>query len=235
MTEWLNGLLGAPQGTVLAQLLEATQFTIYLSLIAFAGGGLVGALITLVRISRRRWAKRVAIAYIWFFQSTPLLMLLFLAGLGIPRVLGFDLSPWVAASVSLTIYASAYLSDVWRGAVESIPDGQWEASRSLGVRFLPMLRLVILPQAIRVGLAPTVGFMVQIIKGTSLAYIIGFADLMLIGKRWANSPVEGTEPFIIFPLMAFIYFALCFPLSVASRRLEKRLGGIGRTTTPTAA
>lgn len=220
-------LFGKPEGIVLYQLLEATQFTIYLSLIAFVGGGILGGLITVARISPRKALKKIAISYIWLFQSTPLLMLLFLTGLGIPRLMGQDVNPWIAATVSLTLYASAYMADVWRGAIESLPDGQWEGARALGLRFLPTLRLVILPQAIRVALAPTVGFMVQIIKGTSLAYIIGFHDLMAIGRRWANAPVEGTEPFIIYPLMALIYFALCFPLSLTARRLERRLGSIG--------
>ncbi len=84
-------------------------------------------------------------------------------------------------------------------------------------------------------LAPTVGFMVQIIKGTSLAFIIGFHDLMNVGKRWANAPVEGTEPFVIYPLMALIYFALCFPLSVWSRHLERRLGSASKKDVPSAA
>lgn len=222
-------LFGKPEGIVLFQLLEATQYTIYLSLIAFGGGGLLGALVTLARIAPVKWAKRAALAYIWLFQSVPLLMMLFLAGLGIPRLFDIQVSPWVAAIISLTIYASAYLSDVWRGAIESLPSGQWEGARAVGLSFLQTLRLVILPQAIRVALAPTVGFMVQIIKGTSLAYIIGFSDLMSIGKRWANAPVDGTEPFIIYPLMALIYFCLCFPLSLIARRLEKRMGTPSKT------
>jgi len=234
MKDILVALLGKPEGIVLYQLLDATQFTIYLSLIAFVGGGIVGGLITLLRIAPNRWGKRVALAYIWLFQSTPLLMLLFLTGLGAPKLLGIDVDPWTAAAVSLTIYSSAYLSDVWRGAIESLPQGQWEGSAALGINFLRTLRLVILPQAVRVALAPTVGFMVQIIKGTSLAYIIGFTDLMAIGKRWANAPVEGTEPFIIFPLMALIYFCLCFPLSLTARRLEKRLGTYKKTPTAQA-
>jgi len=228
-------ILGEPFGIVLFQLLSATQFTIYLSLIAFFGGGILAGIITVIRVAPFKWGKRLAVAYIWFFQSTPLLMLLFLAGLGVPRLLGFNIDPWIAASVSLIVYTSAYLSDVWRGAVEAIPSGQWEASEALGLRFLQMLRLVVLPQAIVLALAPTVGFMVQIIKGTSLAYIIGFSDLMQIGKRWANAPVDGTEPFVIYPLMALIYFALCFPLSLYSRHLEKRLGAVKRAATPTAA
>lgn len=220
----LVSLLGKPEGIIVFQLLDATQYTIYLSLIAFIGGGLVGALITLMRIAPSRWLKRASISYIWLFQSTPLLMMLFLAGLGVPRLLDVDVNPWTAAVISLVIYASAYLSDVWRGAVESVPTGQWEGARASGLSFLKTLRLVILPQAFRVALAPTVGFMVQIIKGTSLAYIIGFHDLMAIGKRWANAPVDGSEPFLIFPLMALVYFALCYPLTLWSRALERRLG-----------
>lgn len=234
MSDALVSLFGAPQGVVLYQLLYATQFTIYLSLIAFIGGGIVGAGITVLRILPSRPARVMAQAYIWFFQSAPLLMLLFLFGLGVPRLLGVNVNIWIAASLALTLYSSAYLAEVWRGAIQSIPQGQWEGAEALGLRFFRILRLVVLPQALRVSLAPTVGFLVQIIKGTSLAYIIGFSDLMSIGKRWANAPVEGTEPFIIFPLMALIYFALCFPLSRLALALEKRLGTVPKTA-PVAA
>lgn len=235
MKDMFISLLGKPEGIILFQLIEATQFTIYLSLIAFIGGGIIGAGIAFLRILPNQTARRFSISYIWFFQSTPLLMLLFLTGLGIPGLYGVDVNPWVAAIFSLTFYASAYLADVWRGAIESVPQGQWEGSRSLGVGFFITLRKVILPQALRVALAPTVGFMVQIIKGTSLAYIIGFHDLMSIGKRWANSPVPGSEPYIIFPLMALIYFALCYPLSLWSRHLERRLGTYSKKVAVTAA
>lgn len=224
MKDLLTNLLGKPDGIIVFQLLEAAQYTIYLSLIAFLGGGFLGAVVTVMRIMPSKTAKRIAISYIWFFQSVPLLMLLFLTGLGIPALFDISVNPWVAAIFSLTIYASAYLSDVWRGALEAVPQGQWEGARAVGLGFFTTLRRVILPQAVSVALAPTVGFMVQIVKGTALAYIIGFHDLMSIGKRWANAPVEGSEPFIIFPLMALIYFCLCYPLSLWARWLENRIG-----------
>ncbi|MEM1400151.1 MAG: amino acid ABC transporter permease [Pseudomonadota bacterium] len=229
MNDLFVALLGKPFGNVIFQLLEATQFTIYLSLIAFIGGGLIGLVITVVRVAPTKTGKAVCSGYIWLFQSVPLLMLLFLFGLGVPRLFGINVNPWVAATGALTLYASAYLSDVWRGSVEAIPDGQWDGGRALGLGFWQNLLLVIAPQAIRLALAPTVGFMVQIIKGTSLAYIIGFNDLMNIGKRWANAPVDGTEPFVIYPMMALIYFSLCFPLTFLSRRLERRLGTASKT------
>lgn len=195
----------------------------------------MGGVIAFMRILPNRWTRRFALGWIWLFQSTPLLMLLFLSGLGVPRLFGLDINPWVAAIVSLTIYTSAYMADVWRGAVEAIPRGQWEGARAFGLSFAQTLRQVTLPQALRVALAPTVGFMVQIIKGTSLAYIIGFRDLMAIGKRWANAPVEGTEPFVIFPIIALIYFSLCFHLSLWSRHLERKLGTVSQQGSAQAA
>ena len=215
-------LFGKPEGIVLFQLLEATQFTIYLSLIAFMGGGILALVLAFMATVHNRFSNIISKTYIWFFQSTPLLMLLFLFGLGIPRLLGVSVNIWLAASVALVLYSSAYIGEVWRGSIESIPKSQWEAGEALGLSFFPIFFLIILPQAIRIAIAPTVGFMVQIVKGTSLAYIIGFHDLMSIGKRWANAPVTGTEPYVIFPLMALIYFSLCFPLSQLSQWLERK-------------
>ena len=136
-------------------------------------------------------------------------MLLFLIGLGVPKLLGIDVDPWMAATISLLLFTSAYLAEVWRSAFAAVDRGQWEAGYALGLRFAQIFTQIIFPQAYKIALGPTVGFLVQIIKGTSLAYIIGFHDLMLLGKRWANAPVEGSEPFIIFPMMALIYFCLC--------------------------
>ena len=223
MKDLFTNLFGKPEGIVLFQLLEATQFTIYLSFIAFIGGGLIALILAFMATIKNPISNLVSTGYIWLFQSTPLLMLLFLFGLAIPRLFGVDINVWLAASVALVLYASAYIGEVWRGAIDSIPRSQWEAGDALGFRFFPIFFLIIVPQAIRISIAPTVGFMVQIIKGTSLAYIIGFHDLMAIGKRWANAPVNGTEPFIIFPLMALIYFSLCFPLSQIYQWLERRM------------
>ena len=234
MKEIFVSVFGKPFGIVIFQLLEATQFTIYLSLFAFFGGGVVGIVIALLRIYPSQKSKTGAVAYIWLFQSVPLLMLLFLFGLGVPRLFGQNVDPWIAAIGALTLYTSAYLADVWRGSIEAVPKGQWEGARSLGFGFFKTLQLVIAPQAIRNALAPTVGFMVQIIKGTSLAFIIGFHDLMSVGKRWANAPVNGTEPFVIFPLMALIYFCLCFPLTAFSKQLERKFGSVSKQDLPTA-
>lgn len=227
MTDFLSAIVGDFHANMIVLLLSATQWTIYLSLTAFVGGGLIGLCMTLLRILPDRRARAVASAYIWVFQSVPLLMLLFLIGLGIPTFYKVNVAPWAAATIALTLFTSAYMSEVWRGALQSVPLGQWEAGRALGLTFAQSLRCIISPQAIRIAIPPTVGFMVQIIKGTSLAYVIDFNDLMRWGKKIGNSQLDGAEPFVVFPMVALIYFLLCYPLTALSRRLEKRLGNGG--------
>ncbi len=222
MEDIFINIFGKPEGIIISQLISACRFTIYLSLIAFIGGGIVGALVTFLRIIPNKSLNIISYSYIWLFQSVPLLMLLFLLGLGVPRLLGFDINPWIAATISLVLFTSAYLAEVWRGSIIAVSIGQWEAGKVLNLNFFQTLKLVILPQAFKYSVAPTISFLIQIIKGTSLAYIIGFQDLMLLGKRWANAPVPGSEPFLIFPLMAVMYFCLCYPLAVYAKYLEKK-------------
>lgn len=200
-------------------LLLAARWTLLLSAIAFAGGISLGLLLLAIRVSK---FKRVHIAiklYVELFQSTPLLMQLFLVFFGIP-MLGIDVSAWLAAAVCLTLYASAYLTDIWRGCVEAIPRGQWDASASLGLRYLAQMRLVILPQALRIATPPTVGFLVQLVKGTALASIVGFSEITRTAQILTNA---AFQPFVIFGMAALIYFAMCFPLTLWARKLERQL------------
>jgi polar amino acid transport system permease protein len=141
----------------------------------------------------------------------------------VPVFFQINIPPWLAASTALTLFTSAYMSEVWRGALQSIPIGQWEGGQALGMTFKENLMQVIAPQALRIATPSTVGFMIQVIKGTSMAYIIDYNDLMRWGKKIANSQMEGAEPFIVFPIIALIYFCLCFPLSCWSKSLEKSL------------
>ena len=126
-------------------------------------------------------------------------------------------TPWLAATICLTAYASAYLAEIWRGGVEALPKGQWEAASALGLHAVTRFMLVILPQALRMTLPPAVGFLVQLVKATALTSIIGFTEMM----KTANAINNATfEPFTVFGMVALIYFALCFPLTSYARRLE---------------
>ncbi|MFG1464128.1 amino acid ABC transporter permease [Xanthobacter sp. DSM 24535] len=204
---------------ILENLLLATRWTILLSLIAFVSGGLVGLLVLFGRVSKHEVLRLLTAGYIEFFQGTPLLMQLFLLFFGI-ALFGVEVSPWIAAWLALTFWTSAFLSEIWRGCVESVPRGQWEASGTLAMTFMEQMRYVILPQAMRIAVAPTVGFSVQVIKGTALASIIGFVELTKAGTMLNNATFR---PFLVYSLVALIYFCLCFPLSWCSKRLEARL------------
>jgi polar amino acid transport system permease protein len=204
---------------ILSNLLWATQWTIILSLIAFVSGGLVGLVLLFARTSQIKWLEIATKSYIEFFQGTPLLMQLFLFFFGV-ALFGIEVSPWLAAWLALTFWTSAFLTEIWRGCVESIPKGQWEASSSLALNYIEQMRYVILPQALRIAVAPTVGFSVQVIKGTALASIIGFVELTKAGTLINNATFR---PFLVYSLVALIYFCLCYPLSWYAKRLERRL------------
>jgi polar amino acid transport system permease protein len=133
---------------------------------------------------------------------------------------GFDLHPLLAAGASMSIYASGYLAEIWRGCIQSVPKQQWEASESLAMTRLQQYRYVILPQAVRISLPSTVGFAVQVVKNTSIASIIGFVELARAGTLINNATFQ---PFRVFIVVAALYFAVCYPLSLLSRWLERRL------------
>jgi polar amino acid transport system permease protein len=204
---------------IVRNLLLASRWTVLLSLVAFIGGGLVGGVILFLRIRKEATLRRFAWAYIEVFQGTPLLMQLFLAFFGM-GLLGVDVPSWLAAGTALILWTAAFFAEIWRGCVESIAKGQWEASSSLGMGYLQQMRYVILPQALRIAVPPTVGFSVQVIKGTALTSIIGFVELTKAGTVVTNATFQ---PFTVYGLVALIYFALCWPLSRYSQHLERKL------------
>jgi polar amino acid transport system permease protein len=204
-------------------LLLAARWTVLLSAIAFIGGGVVGLLLLILRYGGNRLARQVVQIYTELFQSTPLLMQFYLVFFGLP-LMGFDVSPMLSATLCLTFYASAYLTEIWRGCVDAVPRGQWDASASVGFHYLDQMRYVILPQALRLAVPPTVGFLVQIVKSTALASIIGFKELTKTAEILTNATFAPT---LIYGLVALIYFALCFPLTSYARALEKKLAAAG--------
>jgi polar amino acid transport system permease protein len=199
-------------------IVEAAKWTIALSLIAFIGGAIGGLIVALARTSEVRWMRLAATGFTQVFQGTPLLLQLFLIFFGAP-VFGIDINPWLAAGAALILNSSAFLGEIWRGCIQAIPRGQWEAAEALSLSYVNKMRDVVLPQAGRIALAPTVGYMVQIVKGTSLAAIIGFTEITRAGQIINNATFQ---PLIVFSLVAAIYFALCWPLSLLAARMERR-------------
>jgi polar amino acid transport system permease protein len=203
----------------LLYLVQSIWWTLVLSALAFVLGSIGGFGIMLARISPRRWLRRTALVYIEAIQGIPLLILLFIVYFGL-SVYGFQVPALVAAGMALMVYTSAYLGDIWRGCVEAMPKPQWEAAECLSLSRWQTLRLVIIPQAMRLALPPTVGFLVQVIKMTSLASVIGFVELTRAGQIIDNSIFQ---PFLVFGLVGAFYFILCYPLSRWSQSMESKL------------
>ncbi|SDG46205.1 amino acid ABC transporter permease [Bosea robiniae] len=204
-------------------LLQATLWTVVLTVLAFGLGSLAGFVVMLARTARTRWIRAVSMIYVDIIQGTPLLIVLFLIYFGL-AVVGIELPALLAAAISLMIYCSAFLGEIWRGCVQSVPRTQSEAAECLGLTRWQTLVDVILPQAMRIATPPTVGFLVQVLKNTSLASVAGFVELTRASQVINNSLFQ---PFLVFGIAGALYFALCYPLSRLSRALERKLN-VGR-------
>lgn len=207
---------GLPEVTYL---IFAARWTVLLTLSALVLGSLIGLFFAILRIVPFRPANLIALAYVNLIQGTPLLGQLFVFFFGL-SILGLDVGAWPAAVAAFSLYAGAFLAEIWRGSLQSVPRTQWEASASLALTYAQRLRYVIIPQALRISVPPTVGFIVQLIKNTSLAAIIGFVELTRAGQI-INAVTFA--PLKVYLTVAAIYFVICFSLSLASRGLERKL------------
>ncbi|MCZ8106362.1 MAG: amino acid ABC transporter permease [Burkholderiales bacterium] len=205
-------------------LLLATRWTIALAALALIGGGMVGIVIATLRVSPVSPMRWIGAGYVNVVQGIPLLAWLFVFFFGIPVMTGVQVSPWIAATLALSAYTGAFLGEIWRGCLQSIPRQQWETGAALGLSFAEQLRYVIVPQAMRVAIPPSVGFVVQLIKNTSLCAVIGFVELTREGQ-YINAATY--RPFTVYVVVAAIYFAICFPLTQWSRYLERKLHAAG--------
>ena len=187
-------------------ILQGLKWTLLLSLIAFIGGGFGGFAIALCRTAKQKWLRIIATGFIEVFRGTPLLLQLFMVYYGL-ALLDFPLDPWIAVAIGFTLNASAFLGEIWRGSIETVRRAKREAARALGLHYWTRMRLVVLPQALRTAIPPTVGFLVQLIKGTSLAAIIGFTELARTGQMLSNITYR---PLLIYSVIGTVYFVVCW-------------------------
>ena len=203
----------------LVYLFKGVGWTLVLSAISFVLGSLGGFAVMLARVSVHQPLRLATATYIQIIQGIPLLVLLFIVYFGV-GIFGINVAPLVASAVALMIHVSAFLGEIWRGSVQAIEKTQWEASECLGLSRWQSLLLVVIPQALRLSLPPTVGYLVQVIKLTSLASVVGFVELTRAGQIINNSLFQ---PFLVFMLVGVFYFVLCYPLSLWSRAMERKL------------
>ena len=203
----------------IAYLFQGAGWTIVLSVLGFIGGTVLGLPLALARSADARWLRIVSSGLVQFIQGVPLPVIMFVVYFGI-SIGGFDVPALVAAGLAMTLYAGAYLGEIWKGCIQAVPKTQWEAAECLALTRSQRFVYVILPQALRIAIPPTVGFLVQIVKNTSYAVVINFFDLTYSAKVINNSTFK---PFTVFTIAALIYFAICFPMSVMARRFERKL------------
>ncbi|AJG17461.1 amino acid ABC transporter permease [Cupriavidus basilensis] len=199
-------------------ILRGAGWTLLLSAMGFIGGALAGLPLALARSRGGRVLRTVTGAFVQLVQGVPLPVIMFVVYFGI-SVGGFELPALVAAGIAMTAYSCAYLAEIWKGCIQAVPRTQWEAAECLALTPLQRVVHVILPQAARIAVAPTVGFLVQIVKNSSYAVVIGFFDLTYSARVVNNSTFE---PFVVFSIAAVLYFAICYPLSTLSYKLERR-------------
>ncbi len=200
-------------------LLQGAGWTLLLSLLGFVGGTIVGLPVALARTARKRWLSHLAGLYVQIVQGIPLPVIMFIVYFGV-SIYGFDVSALFSAALAMTLYSSAYLGEIWRGCIQAVPRTQWEAGECLALSRAQRFIYIILPQALRIAVPPTVGFMVQIVKNTSYSVVIGFFDLTYSAKILNNATFS---PFVVFTSAALLYFIICFPMSMLARRFENNL------------
>ncbi|NTF08995.1 amino acid ABC transporter permease [Agrobacterium rubi] len=200
-------------------LMQGLKWTLALTVIGFIGGGVFGLCVALARTAESKVGQRVTAGYITVFQGTPLLMQLFVVYYGVALV-GLDIDAWIAVAIAFTLHASAFLGEIWRGGIQAVSKGQTEAAKALGLHYVSRMKDVVLPQAFRISLPATIGFLVQLIKGTSLAAIVGFVELSRAGQIVSN---QTYKPLTVFAIVGLIYFLICWPLSLWGAGVEKRL------------
>jgi polar amino acid transport system permease protein len=205
-------------------LLQGLKWTLALTVIGFIGGGVFGLCVALARVAESPAIQRASTGYIAVFQGTPLLMQLFVVYYGV-ALAGLNVDAWIAVAIAFTLHASAFLGEIWRGGIQAVPKGQTEAANALGLHYVSRMKDVILPQAFKISLPATIGFLVQLIKGTSLAAIVGFVELSRAGQIVSN---QTFRPLTVFAIVGIMYFLICWPLSLWGAGVEKRLQAASR-------
>jgi polar amino acid transport system permease protein len=214
LVSWLAILAGGLIVTI-----KLSAFTVLFAVVC-------SALLAICAISPWRPLRALAAVYCDLFRSIPLLALLIFVFFGLGRILsGLGISPFWLAVASLVINESAYLGEIYRGTLLSIPQTQWEAASSLGLGWVSILRLVVLPQAFPPAVPSTLNLLIGIIKNSSLASLVAVGEVTQTATILVS---ETFEPMQVYLVLSFLYLALILPISLLARWLERRVGaGVG--------
>ena len=194
-------------------------YTLGISLLSFFLGNVMGILLALMRLSDGGWLRYPARIYISVMRGVPLLVVLFILYFGLPYI-GVQLSALICALIGFTAVSSAYMAEIFRSAIAAVDLGQWEAARALGLPKEPIFKDIILPQALRIAVAPLGNVIIDMVKSSSLAAMITVPDIFQNAKIIGGREYDYMSMYI---LIAFIYWLLSFGLEILQEKLEKRL------------
>jgi polar amino acid transport system permease protein len=200
-------------------LLKASITTLEITILSILIGLVLGLIIVLMKISSVKPLSLFADFYIWVIRGTPMLVQLFLVYFGLPQI-GIELSPFVASLIALGMNAGAYMAEIFRGGIQSIPSGQMEAALSLGMDYPTIMRRIILPQAFRVSIPGIGNESITLLKDSSLASLVTVSELMMTSQRFASSNYAFIEFYIT---AAILYLIMTTLLTFVLRRIESRL------------
>lgn len=199
-------------GSGLAWTLGLAGVSILLSLV-------FGIVLALMRISGIKWLNYPAYIFVHALRNSPLILIIFFTYFALPK-LGLSLKPFWAGAVALTIFTSALVAEIFRGGIQSIPKGQWEAARSQGLNWVKTMWFIILPQAFKRIIPPLVSQFTSLIKDTSYCFIISVPELFNMGNVFFSRYNNPIQTLIV---LAIIYFVICYALTSYSRRLERKM------------
>jgi len=197
-----------------------TGGTLRLAVPAIVLGSILGTLVGLARLSRRRWLNWPAKFYVELFRGVPLVMVIFWFWFMIPALVGKSLPEYSVALAAFVIFEAAYLAEIVRAGIQSVPRGQVEAATATGLSDVRLMRHVILPQALRNMIPALVTQFIVLVKDTSLASIIGYVDLTKAAQIVNNREIR---PFELYLFIALVYWLCSYSMSRYARRLESRL------------
>jgi polar amino acid transport system permease protein len=214
----MNGGLG---WEMLPPLLKGALWTVILCASAGVLGSLIGLVVGLARTSGSRIANYAGAVYTNFIRGVPILVILLFVYFALPLLIpGAVIDKLYTAIIALSIYVGAYMAEIVRGGIRSVPKGQIEAAEALGMGYWTKFRYVIVPQAMKTIVPPAIGVLLSLVKDTSLVSVIGYVELTKAGRIVS---ILTMEPVLVFAIVGALYFVICYPISLLGRRAELRL------------
>jgi polar amino acid transport system permease protein len=214
--QWDFATLLQYRGLILVGALVTIGFTLLTAVM----GLLVGVVVALGRMTGRKWISTPLVALVEVFRCTPVLVQLIWCYYALPVLIGVEMSPSTAAAITLSLYGGSFYAEIIRGGIASIEAGQWDAGRALGLTRLKLMRLVIMPQAIKRMIPPLVNQTILQLKNTSLVSVLAVPDLLYQGQLITSATYRPLETYSV---VAVMYFLLLFPLTRLAQGLERRM------------